>query len=121
MAPKPEPVQPVPLIYAHKVFRHWLGKSFDTDALDIMLAATVMADDEGDPVWVIFISGSGNAKTELVSPLKGMGAEVTSAISSAGALLSATSTREKTPDATGGLLPRLQEAGKLRRNVSRRT
>ena len=111
VAPKPEPVQPVPLAAAHKVFHRWLGKSFDTDALDIMLAAAAMSDDEGDPVWVIFISGSGNAKTELVQPLKGMGAEVTSAISSAGALLSATSTREKTADATGGLLPRLQKDG----------
>lgn len=55
-APKPAPVQPVSLDDAHTVFKRWLGKSFDTDALDIMLATAVMADDDGDPVWVIFIS-----------------------------------------------------------------
>lgn len=109
--PKPAAAVPVSLDAAHKVFRRWLGKSFDTDALDIMLATAAMAEDEGDPVWVIFISGSGNAKTEMVQALKGMGAEVTSAISSAGALLSATSNKEKAADATGGLLPKLQKAG----------
>jgi hypothetical protein len=110
-APKPAPARPVTLTRAHEVFHRWLGKSFDTDALDIMLSTAAMADDEGDPVWVIFISGSGNAKTEMVQALKGMGAEVTSAISSAGALLSATSNKEKSADATGGLLPKLQKDG----------
>ena len=35
--PEPEPVEPITLDEAHKVFHRWLGKSYDTDALDIML------------------------------------------------------------------------------------
>jgi hypothetical protein len=102
---------PISITEAHKVFHRWLGKSFDTDALDIMLASAKMADDEGDPVWVMFLSGSGNAKTEMVQSLSGIRAEVTSAISSAGALLSATAKKDKAADATGGLLPKLHDEG----------
>ena len=42
---------------------------------------------DGDPLWLLIISGSGNAKTETVQALDGAGATVTSTISSEGALL----------------------------------
>jgi hypothetical protein len=42
----------------------------------------------GDPVWLLLISGSGNAKTETVQALDGIGA-----ISSGAALLSGTPQR----------------------------
>ena len=103
--------QSITIEAAHTVFRKWLGESCDTDALDIMLATAVMQADEGDPVWLMLISGSGNAKTEMAQSLSGVGAEVTSAISSAGALLSATSKREKAANATGGLLRKLEKDG----------
>ncbi len=59
------------------------------------------------------MSGSGNAKTETVQALDGIGATVTSTISSTGALLSATSQRERSKDATGGLLRKLGDSGVL--------
>ncbi len=59
------------------------------------------------------MSGSGNAKTETVTALAGAGATVTSTITSEGALLSATSKRERSSNATGGLLRKLGNRGVL--------
>ena len=98
---------------AHAVFRRWLGADYDTDALDAVLAAAAVERLDGDPLWLLLISGSGNAKTETVIALVGIGATVTSTISSPGALLSATSKKERTADATGGLLRRVGEHGVL--------
>jgi hypothetical protein len=111
--PKPPPPQPISLEEAHKVFTKWLGDKFDTEALDIELAAAAVEQLDGDPVWLMYISGSGAAKTETVQPLAGIRATITSAITSAGALLSATSAKEKTADATGGLLRKLGDRGVL--------
>ena len=110
---EPEPVPPISLDEADEVFRRWFGNSYDTDAFDITLGTAAVERLDGDPVWVMLISGSGAAKTETVQPLIGIGATITSSISSAGALLSATSKKERTPDATGGLLPKIGERGVL--------
>jgi hypothetical protein len=76
------------------------------------MLATVAAERlNGDPLWIMFITGSGFTKTETVSPAEGAGAIVTSTIASEGALLSGTSKREKSRDATGGLLRRRGERG----------
>ena len=64
----------------------------------------------GDPLWLIVISGSGNAKTETVQSLSGACAHVTSTIASEGALLSATA---RSHGATGGLLHRIGSRGLL--------
>lgn len=98
---------------AHSVFRHWLGESYDFDALDAVMAAAAVADLDGDPLWLLLVSGSGNAKTETAQALQGAGAHVVSTIASQGALLSATSKRERTADATGGLLRQIGEQGVL--------
>jgi hypothetical protein len=114
LAPVPAvPPEPVGLDQVHTVFRRWLGKEYDTDALDVVLAAAAVEQLTGDPVWLLLISGSGNAKTETVLALDGIGATVTSTVSSAGALLSGTSRRERSSDATGGLLQKLGEHGLL--------
>ncbi len=105
--------QPITLDEAHAVFRRWLGEEYDLDALDVMLATAAVEQLDGDPVWLLIISGSGNAKTETVQALDGIGATVTSTISSPGALLSATSQRERTEDATGGLLRKIGDRGVL--------
>ena len=112
---QPAPAQPITLDDAHKVFRHWLGEDYDTDALDAMLAAVAVEkfDDGSDPVWLLIISGPGNAKTETVQALDGIGAIVTSTITSEAALLSATPKRERAKDATGGLLRKIGERGVL--------
>jgi hypothetical protein len=67
----------------------------------------------GDPLWLLLVSGSGNAKTETVQALRGAGAHVTSTITSEGALLSAVPKRSRAKDATGGLLRKLGDRGLL--------
>lgn len=98
---------------AHTVFRRWLGDDYDTDALDAVLAAAAVEHLDGDPLWLLLISGSGNAKTETVQALDGIGATITSTIASQGALLSATAKKERAADATGGLLRKLEPRGTL--------
>jgi len=67
----------------------------------------------GDPLWLLLVSGPGNAKTETVQALTGAGALVTSTITSEGALLSGSARRDKAKDATGGLLRRMGDGGLL--------
>lgn len=103
----------ITLEQAHKVFLKWLGEDYDLDALDAVLAAAAVERLDGDPLWLLLISGSGNAKTETVQALAGCGALVTSTISSEGALLSATAAKEKAKDATGGLLRKIGDRGTM--------
>lgn len=102
---------PASLADAHAVFTRWLGDDYDTDALDAVLATAAVERLDGDPLWLLLISGSGNAKTETVQALDGIGALVTSTIASQGALLSATPKRERAKAATGGLLRKLEPRG----------
>ncbi len=104
---------PITLAEAHEVFRGWLGEDYDTDALDVVLATVAVERLDGDPLWTLLLSGSGNAKTETVSSLAAAGATITSTIASQGALLSATSKSERAPEATGGLLRHLGARGVL--------
>lgn len=98
---------------AHSVFRHWLGDGYDLDALDAAVAAAAVQDLDGDLLWLLVVSGSGNAKTESVQALQGAGAHVVSTIASQGALLSATARKERSADASGGLLRQIGEQGVL--------
>jgi hypothetical protein len=102
-----------PIAEVHGTFKKWLGAEYDTEALDVVLAAAAVERLTGDPLWLLLISGSGNAKTETVQALDGIGATITSTISSAGALLSATSRKERATDATGGLLRKIGDSGLL--------
>jgi hypothetical protein len=108
-----DPPQPCSLQVAHGVYRRWLGETFDLLALDAVLAAAAVDRLDGDPVWLLVVSGSGNAKTETVGSLAGAGAYVTSTVTSEGALLSATSRKEQSKDATGGLLRKIGDSGIL--------
>ncbi|MDC8981245.1 bifunctional DNA primase/polymerase [Mycobacterium marinum] len=107
------PPKPISLDAAHTVFRRWLGDDYDTQALDAVLATAAVERLDGDPVWLLLISGPGNAKTETVQSLDGIGAVVASSISSEAALLSATPKRERAKNATGGLLRKLGPRGVL--------
>jgi hypothetical protein len=111
--PLPAIERPPGLDDAHEVFRRWLGPTYDLQALDAVLAAAAVERLDGDPVWLLVVSGAGNAKTETVQALAGAGATITSTITSEGALLSATSRREQAKDATGGLLRKLGGRGLL--------
>lgn len=109
----PAPVEPITLGQAHQVFKRWLGDDYDDGTLDAMLAAVAAERLDGDPIWLLIISGSGNAKTETVQALDGIGATVTGTLTSDAALLSATPKRERTQGATGGLLRKLGDHGVL--------
>ena len=60
------------------MFRKWLDKEYDINVLDAVLAAAASERLGGDPLWLLVISGPGNAKTETVQALMGAGAIVTS-------------------------------------------
>ena len=100
IAPSPQPLDDV-----HATFKKWLGEDYDTDVLDATLAAGAASRLTGDALWLLIISGSGNAKTETAQSLAGAGACVTSTIPSEGALLSAA---PRSAQATGGLLLKVQ-------------
>src|SRR5262249_29918430 len=104
-------IRPRKLAEAHAVFQKWLSQEYDTDVLDAVLAAGAAEQLSGDPLWLLVISGPGNAKTETVQALVGAGAIITSTITSEGALLAATKKGGKT--ATGGLLRTLGDRGIL--------
>ena len=106
-------VEPATITEVHDVFRKWLGYEYDLEALDIVLSAATVERLDGDPVWLLMLSGSGFTKTETVQSLAGARAHITSTITSEGALLSATSTRDKAKNATGGLLQKIGSRGLL--------
>ena len=113
-ASEPKPVLPKrTLDDVHKVFRKWLGDEYDLDAIDATCAAGASERLAGDPLWLLIISGPGNAKTETVQSLMGAGAHVTSTIASEGALLSASPKRSRVKTATGGLLRKIGDRGVL--------
>src|SRR5687768_8714940 len=74
--------RPVSLTDVHVVFRHWLGDGYDLDAINVTLAAAAIEQLDGDPLWTLIVSGSGNAKTETVQALAGAGAIIASTITS---------------------------------------
>jgi hypothetical protein len=102
------------LAEAHRVFRKWLGDDYDLDALDVVLAALAVERLVGDLLWLLLVSGSGNAKTETVQSVHDVvHTHLVSTIASPGALLSATSKRDRAADASGGLLRVIGEHGVL--------
>jgi hypothetical protein len=98
---------------ARAVFRKWLGAEYDMDAFDAVVATGAAERLDGDPLWLLLLSGPGNAKTETVQALAGAGATVISTISSDAALLSGTPAKQKAKGATGGLLRAIGERGVL--------
>jgi hypothetical protein len=97
----------------HAVFRKWFGKGYDIDTIDAAMATAAAHQLTGDPLWLLLISGPGNAKTETVSSLSGAGALISSTIASEGALLSGTPHKQRGKGATGGLLRKLGDNGLL--------
>ena len=85
---------------AHDVFRRWLGDDYDIDAADTVMATVAAERLDGDPLWLLVVSGPGNAKTETVQAAAGIGAIITSTISSDAGLLSATPRKERAKNAT---------------------
>lgn len=99
---------------ATEVFRSWLGEEYDLDAMLFTCAVAAAERLAGDPLWGLIVSGPGAAKTETAQTLADLPNVVAvSTISSEGALLSATASRDQTPDATGGLLRQMGHRGVL--------
>jgi Bifunctional DNA primase/polymerase, N-terminal len=109
----PAPAAKCSLDDVHNVFRKWLGKEYDIDAINATCAAAAAERLTGDPLWLLLVSGPGAAKTETAQAVVGAGAHVTSTIASEGALLSATPFRARSKKATGGLLRKIGERGVL--------
>jgi hypothetical protein len=104
----------VAIAHLHSVFRRWFGSEYDLDAIDAVLACQAAQQLDGDPLWLLVIAGSGATKTETVCALEAVpGVTITSTISSEGALLSASPKRERSKDATGGLLAQVGPTGTL--------
>jgi hypothetical protein len=94
------------------VFRRWLHMP-DMGLLHVVLGTVAANMMSGDAVWLMLISPPGSGKTEVLqstSLLPNM--HVASTITEAG-LLSGTSRKSKTEDATGGLLPQVGKFGVL--------
>lgn len=106
-------VPPVTVDQAKVAFREWLGSQYDIDAMLAVVSVAACVHLDGDTPWLLVVSGSGFTKTETVTALGGAGALVTSTITSEGALLSATSRKERSKNATGGLLRQVGDAGIL--------
>jgi hypothetical protein len=100
-------VRTTTLADVHAVFRRWLGNDYEMSVLDIVLSATAVHYLDGEPCWLMLVSGPGAAKTETVQALEGAGRHMISTISSVGGLLSGTARRDRAQDATGGLLRRI--------------
>ena len=49
-----------------RVFARWFGSEYDLDAIHATLACAAAIRLDGDPVWLLLVSGPGNAKTETV-------------------------------------------------------
>jgi hypothetical protein len=94
-------------------YRRWFGPSYDTGALDVILAAAAASKLSGDPAWVLLVGGSGAAKTESIMPLVAAGGKAVSTISGEAALLSGTSKKDRSESATGGLLREMGNDGIL--------
>jgi hypothetical protein len=109
----PDQVEPITLEQAHEVFRGWLGDDYDLDALDALLCAFAAERLDGDPLWMLLISGPGNAKTETIQAATGIGAHIVSTVSGEAAFLSATPRRDRAKNATGGLLRQIGSRGML--------
>jgi hypothetical protein len=112
--PAPEPVKVVPLKHLHERFRYWFGDHYDLGAIDMSLCVAAVEKLAGDPLWALIVSGSGMTKSETVVPIaRCAGAVMVSTITGEGALLSMTSKKDRTAEATGGLLRELDGRGIL--------
>jgi hypothetical protein len=97
----------------HVTFRRWFGDDYDLDVLDAVLCTLAVERLDGDPLWLLVVSGPGAAKTETVQACDGAGAIVTSTVTGEAAFLSGSPKREQATDATGGLLRVLGPRGVL--------
>lgn len=116
-APVYEPPPPTTLDDCARVLTRWLGDNYDLDAAlaaAVCTASPFKSPDGSDVPSVLIVSGSGFAKTETVNATeRARGVVAVSSISGESALLSATSERERSKTATGGILRQIGDRGAL--------
>ena len=111
-APALPPPKPRSLAEVEAVHARWFG---DTDPIPLRAVLGTYAAHglAGDPVWLLLVGGSGIGKTEVLISLDDCPGVVTVSTVTESGFLSATATRERSPDASGGLLRRIGERGVL--------
>ena len=98
----------VTLADVETVATKWLGDTDPAPLRAILCAYAAHRWLAGDPVWLGLVGGSGVGKTERVMALASSPkVTLASSITSEGALLSASPRRDRTKEATGGLLRQL--------------
>lgn len=104
------PPSPVPIDQAIAVFKKWLH--LDDDAPMLAVAATVAANNaEGDPAWLLLVGPPSSGKTETLQATAPLPYVHPVATITESALLSGVSRRDRTKDATGGLLRQVGDYG----------
>src|SRR5881394_3705794 len=103
------------LDHLHDTFRRWLSDGYDLAAIDATVATAAAGQFGGDPLWLMVIGGSGGAKTETVCALASVQAHMISTISSEAALLTASTPKKPTKEATGGVLREIHDGHWQRR------
>lgn len=103
-----------PLQNLDDTFTKWLGDGYDLDSIHLAVITAALVHLDGDLLWTLIVSGSGNAKTETVQSLQDAeGVHMTSTVSGVPALLSGSPTRENDENTTGGLLAQIGDRGVL--------
>ena len=105
---------PRTLAEVEDVFARWIPDDDPVPTRTVLATYVANLKLEGDPVWLMLVGGSGVGKTERITPL-GVMPEVVleSSVTGPAALLSGTARKERTKDATGGLLRKIPEGGGL--------
>ena len=94
------------------VFTKWLADP-DLETVRAVLGAVMANRASGDPVWLLVIAPPSSGKTETIMPLSALPDVIVAGVMTLSSLLSGTSSKERTPDATGGLLCRIGDRGIL--------
>jgi hypothetical protein len=93
-----------------KTFRAWLHLP-DPSHLYVTLASVVANLLPSEPVWLLIVGSPSSGKTEVLHPLARLPFVHQAATLTEAALLSGTPRKERTADAKGGLLRRIDEFG----------
>jgi hypothetical protein len=100
------------LAHVEATFAKWIRDDDPVPTRAVLAAYVANRKLDGDPIWLMLVGGSGVGKTERLTPLSVMPDVVLeSSITGPAALLSGTPRRDKSKDATGGLLRKLPDGG----------
>ena len=115
--PPPPPVapsRPHTLVEVEAVFAKWVPDPDPVPTRAMLATYSANRELDGDPTWLMLVGGSGVGKTERLALLAVMPDVIfESSITGPAALLSGTARKERSKDATGGLLHKVPADGGL--------